>query len=606
MKAIDQTENYKLVSPRRGKIVRGSYYNAFSKEKLGTIPAKIETILVKDPYLNMQKGFNVKSERFPFRNNAFEMESGSSKANIISQSDIKRLNKQINHSQLNNQDNDLNSSNLTTNLTNFSTQRSSFLTKSPIYMYNKQYEKDKNYLEAPNKNSFIKHTFNYKLNPLTNQLPQYLNKNESERFNEDKIIEDIGKYSPGPFEYDSKYKNVSHYVLKSIKYQNIFKESYKENSRNNVFSNTMLQETNRKPEISLNNKSFQNSMNQELNKSFGNSRNNQLNKLSFNNNPSNLFSKAIKRNTVAPKLDKIFSEVKKINRYPFYYQLLKNEEETKLNDNKLFEDDYDYNQNKNNNTVSKINIVLNNNKIEVSSKEALSSKETNKENDYINVNKLKYSILKDPIGPGCYFKTKNINSKNSLNNFFPEGKNANIVFNNREHKLNNRKINKNSSSFILEQFNTTFNKITNVKNDNIRDAKAIDYLIKKELNIPYVNHCKSPSVGDYDNNPSSINLNKGYTIRPEKNVSDYTGLMNNFNNREFDTLDDNSWNTLPEHIQKIRFKKQQRLAYEEEKKMKYLLKKSLHEDTSVFKSKTQKTDFVLNNNPGPAFYHSDI
>lgn len=60
-------ENFKLKAPKKGKIHRGSNWNAYNRENLGSIPRNTENILIKDQDGNKKIGFTSQSERFSAR-----------------------------------------------------------------------------------------------------------------------------------------------------------------------------------------------------------------------------------------------------------------------------------------------------------------------------------------------------------------------------------------------------------------------------------------------------------------------------------------------------------------------------------------------------------
>ena len=60
----EMNENFKLKAPKKGKIYRGSNWNAYNRENLGSIPRNTENILIKDHDAYKKVGFTSQSERF--------------------------------------------------------------------------------------------------------------------------------------------------------------------------------------------------------------------------------------------------------------------------------------------------------------------------------------------------------------------------------------------------------------------------------------------------------------------------------------------------------------------------------------------------------------
>lgn len=61
-------ENFVLRSPNKGKLYRGSNWNAFNRENLGSIPSSTENILFQEKGSDVKKGFMSQSERFNDQN----------------------------------------------------------------------------------------------------------------------------------------------------------------------------------------------------------------------------------------------------------------------------------------------------------------------------------------------------------------------------------------------------------------------------------------------------------------------------------------------------------------------------------------------------------
>ena len=59
--------NFRLKAPKKGKIYRGSNWNAYNRENLGSIPRNTENILIKDQDINKRIGFSAQTERFASR-----------------------------------------------------------------------------------------------------------------------------------------------------------------------------------------------------------------------------------------------------------------------------------------------------------------------------------------------------------------------------------------------------------------------------------------------------------------------------------------------------------------------------------------------------------
>jgi hypothetical protein len=65
---MQNSSNFKelncLKSPRKGRIIKGSNWNAFNRQSLGSIPRKIENILFKDKSEQSIKAFLSQKVRF--------------------------------------------------------------------------------------------------------------------------------------------------------------------------------------------------------------------------------------------------------------------------------------------------------------------------------------------------------------------------------------------------------------------------------------------------------------------------------------------------------------------------------------------------------------
>jgi hypothetical protein len=63
----DIADNYLLRAPKKGKIIKGPNWTAYKRENLGTIPRKVEKVLIEDRH-KTTRGFSSQSERFSARN----------------------------------------------------------------------------------------------------------------------------------------------------------------------------------------------------------------------------------------------------------------------------------------------------------------------------------------------------------------------------------------------------------------------------------------------------------------------------------------------------------------------------------------------------------
>ena len=177
-KKIEQN-NFKLINKKGGKVITGPNYSAYKKESLSIIPTKIETVIIKNKEVN--KGFNSKAIRFPHHDledhNFVNLESEEVEINV----------------------------------------RKIRSKGSPVFIYNKKAVEDSNILPAPDRNSFIKHTFNYKLNPITSHLHPSFEINP--RFED----YENHKYLPGP----SDYKIIANNTNKdSLRYKGLYKDEF--------------------------------------------------------------------------------------------------------------------------------------------------------------------------------------------------------------------------------------------------------------------------------------------------------------------------------------------------------------------------------------------
>jgi hypothetical protein len=64
----DVNENYFLKAPKKGKLFKGSNWTAYKKENLGTIPRKIENVLVENKNNKTKKGFNSQTQKLQENN----------------------------------------------------------------------------------------------------------------------------------------------------------------------------------------------------------------------------------------------------------------------------------------------------------------------------------------------------------------------------------------------------------------------------------------------------------------------------------------------------------------------------------------------------------
>lgn len=211
----------------KGKIIRGTNFHAFNKQNLGSIPSKEETIIVK---LNDKvKAFNSCTERFKGDNYNYNPGPGAYFAaensltatlglNVDNCTDLKSYNVKSNESNnviLNPScssnsfmaDASISTVPLFEQMTNLNNESNVF-TKQANSIY---------HLKAPSHDSFIKHTFNYKLNPISSnfQDPSPL----TSRFSDKTLYNKM--YSPGPGQY--KMEDSSFVNSKDIRYKRLFK-----------------------------------------------------------------------------------------------------------------------------------------------------------------------------------------------------------------------------------------------------------------------------------------------------------------------------------------------------------------------------------------------
>lgn len=68
-----QQDDFVLRQPRKGKIIKGTYHNAYNRESLGSIPRKTENVLFRDNLCPNKLGFNSQSIRFGNNNTSNEV-----------------------------------------------------------------------------------------------------------------------------------------------------------------------------------------------------------------------------------------------------------------------------------------------------------------------------------------------------------------------------------------------------------------------------------------------------------------------------------------------------------------------------------------------------
>ena len=231
--------NYKDI---KNKIKKGSYYNAFNKLNLGSIPSKHENILIDTSILN-NKGFNSSCKKLLNYNiNEYNNVSDINRCfNNIKLKNIKKLNNDKNSFIDVIDESQYNSKNIVSYDINNDNKHLYKNSKCFIDYNNNNNNNNTSYtLKSPPIDSFIKHSFNYKLNPLTNynRRNSLINKNiETKQRFSDKTLYNR-KFLPGPGEYKS--NNLIEYnVLKdkaNIKYKRIFKKDYKSINKNKVIN----------------------------------------------------------------------------------------------------------------------------------------------------------------------------------------------------------------------------------------------------------------------------------------------------------------------------------------------------------------------------------
>ena len=169
-------EVFILRNPLGGKIRKGSNWNAFNRESLGSIPRRTENILFKDKFNHNKLGFNSQSIRFSDNNNN----------NIVNNS----TNQGNNHNNQNSNNHNIS------------------------HMNNSN-------MEASTYNNTI---------ASSNKSPSFSSKgygslaSSSERFGSD-YNEALRRYLPGPSDYKDKTGKMATEASKSISYKSIYKES---------------------------------------------------------------------------------------------------------------------------------------------------------------------------------------------------------------------------------------------------------------------------------------------------------------------------------------------------------------------------------------------
>lgn len=521
---------YKLINKRNnGKIIRGKVFNAYNKQSLSTIPSKIENILIRDKSFEQVNGFNVKAERFPVlvKENKLTLDDKRNKDLIEDERNNKEKDKENSYmTETKYSDNVLEGDE------NYSVEHNKELSLiyndkykgSPVFFYNKKYEKDTNYLEPP-KNGFIKHTFNYKLNPLVNHLDKFSSREIISRF--DSLSEEQSKYLPGPGNYNKIDLIKANNKYSSLFYTNNTNKIQHSSDKSSQINFKNLESTRSENNLYLVNKSLYDSLDENFKKS-----------LKINNSDKVL-------------LDKI--ELIK----------LKNKAEEKTHSSEF----------ENTNISSKRNEIFNNEiNEEFMYKEkdnVIDVKDIN--NEEKNLNKVRHERILE--------KSRKIKEFNNSN--LGPGHYCNSIFDNSFKIKDPTKI---SRIFFKESFNDTINRISNVKNEEIKFKKITDYVIKKEMGLPYIEPDKSPIVGKYYFK-SFTDEDKGFTIQKLK--------PNQFSNKD-------------EKLSKIEINnlREKRILNEQQRKLNKIYKKFISGGRSFINGSSIRFNNSDNHIPGPAYYYN--